>query len=414
MTLAAALSLAACRDDAPNPNPAITTTTTTATAATSTAAPTASTLPPAPPAVPSAATPATSAELPKPPEDHDASRSAAIWRPTHVGFAPKSDALVATGDGKALLVTSLRSTPRVVPLPSEAPVMAAAFLVTGERLALWRSDGSVALVDGDGTALSELPKPTTVDTTSDWTLRWSGDGRWLAGAEGEHVHVWKVSDGVLHQSLQARAFNLGFGYDGHRLAAATTFAAWVWDAHTGRLLEERSTRTGGTFGTEVSPDANWVASAEVDGHGATLYKTRPWQLETVLVSDTTCDAHIAVSFSSDSRHVFAHGGGRWVRGYRVDTKLPFMSFDFPHPGSWSRVSDDGKTVLVAADDGARIYDVPGKQLRATIEGSFETIAATLSPDGRFAAAADTAQGLRLWSTADAKLLLAVPFGDESR
>jgi eukaryotic-like serine/threonine-protein kinase len=149
----------------------------------------------------------------------------------------------------------------------------------GEKKALaYSPDGRLLLCTGeDGTRIDIWDTQTnrrsaslTGHKGSVFSVAFSGDGRLLASASGDHtVRVWDVAAAKCVSVLTGhtdQVFSAVFHPDGKRLASAgRDRAIWLWDVATGRDVARLEGHTNYIFSLAFSPDGTSLASGSGDG-----------------------------------------------------------------------------------------------------------------------------------------------------
>lgn len=128
-------------------------------------------------------------------------------------------------------------------------------------------------------------------------------GRLATGDDQGLVHVWRVSDGVLIDSIEhlAGASSLSFSPDGERLAVGLTDGdVSVFDLQENRVVLALNGLTAGrVHALAFDPRRDWLAAASQDGN-LYLWDLGSGTLEQILTSQVEDELH-AVSYSRDGR-----------------------------------------------------------------------------------------------------------------
>ena len=103
-----------------------------------------------------------------------------------------------------------------------------------------------------------------------YSVAFSGDGRLLASASGDHtVRVWDVAAAKCVAVLTGhtdQVFSAVFHPDGKRLASAgRDRAIWLWDLATGQEVARLEGHTNYVFSLAFSPDGTSLVSGSGDG-----------------------------------------------------------------------------------------------------------------------------------------------------
>ena len=238
------------------------------------------------------------------------------------------------------------------------------------------------------TPTPQPPSPITPQNTSQlqtvklfryspWDLvlaaAWSPDGRWLAAAAGEHVHLYdgRTLEQAADLDVGVWANSLVFyQYDGlTRLAlAAKDGSLQAWEIPQGRQIFSFAAHRKGANSLAVSPDGSRLAST---GNDAIV---RLWDLATLESQLQATPQPLAELI-----------GGAFA--------VPAIRF-----------SPDGS--LLASVDGhvVRLRQVATQQLVHTLYGENSIFDIAFSPDGRWLAGGQIGDTLRLWDTASGETL----------
>lgn len=290
---------------------------------------------------------------------------------------------------------------------------------TGSAISAWattRDPANVALLERTGRltvwdatrgALVRSwarPAPSEPDYTA---VALSRDGARIAVATDGLV-VLDVASGEqrFQKDLPSPAFGMGFTGDVVGVTSNNT-KVLAWIVESGAAAGSESFATGGTFGVAISPDARWAAGGAVDGHGLQVADLRGTGTLRQLVGDTTCDAHIAPAFSADSRHVYALGGSKWIKGFDTGTWAPYASYYAPAGRLIDAHADDLSRVLTRDAEGAdpRVIELASHR-EVRLAGADREASFAMSSDGtRVVAHARAA--VQVWNATDGALVYRV-------
>jgi WD40 repeat protein len=219
-------------------------------------------------------------------------------------------------------------------------------------------------------------------------VAWSGDGRLLASASFEfagskddrvkvltgnlkpagEVKLWDAAMGKETFRVRGpveRATSLALSPDGQRLSL-THFSGLVtvWDTARGQLLYTLRGRNSTGEATAFSPDGRLVAAV-----GTRLEPARFWDTASGMEVLTLRGVQECLAFSPDRRHVATGWPGCTVKVWDLDTGQDCL-----------RLRSDRSVILNAA----------------------------LSPDGRRLASLDNDYHLKVWDTADGRVIFSRP------
>ena len=175
-----------------------------------------------------------------------------------------------------------------------------AYSPDGQLLVSGSSDETIKLWRRDGTFVKSLSIPYNINAqlTDVRSVAVSPDGKLLAvgvqlfnGVSQTYtgaVQVWRISDGVLAQTLTGYGSggitvtgvsSVAFSPDGQYLASGSSDRlVKVWRVANGTLVTSRSDHTQRVNAVAFSPDGQRLASAS-DDMTAKLYRTSDWGVE---------------------------------------------------------------------------------------------------------------------------------------
>jgi WD40 repeat protein len=258
-------------------------------------------------------------------------------------------------------------------------------------------------------------------------VAYSPDGSRLAAAgEAGVTKLWDVVSGrelaVMHEPgvdgrspMDRRRVNrLAFSPDGKLLATATQFVR-LWDASTGKEVpfpdEVGESRYLGIVFTPDGKRLIVTRSGKVGQQGAPYvlaWNRRTKKIEQPFVEADDVAEAVAISAAADLLAVSLGLTGNRVRLWGLKSKkeqatlqLPQMAFSFQSATvKGMAFSPDGRTLAVAGNWYAFVWDVPSRKLRASLrrDRTFgtETHAVAFSHDGRVLATASLDGLIRLY------------------
>ncbi len=273
-----------------------------------------------------------------------------------------------------------------------------AFAPDGAHLATGGADGTVRIWD---TIAASPPVVLPSHEGEAYGVAYSGDGALLASGGADRRII--VRDAVSHEVLREitghgdTVADIAFSPSGDRLASASLDGAVrIWDVGTGALLETLDSGNDKTWDVAFAPDGHHVLVGRWNGdvelwalggggrrvigrHGSNVY---------------------TVAVSPDGRFAASGGTNREVRLWTTTPSVPEVP-ERGHAGAVIAMTFDatgGQIVSGGGDHRIHTWDVlTGAQTDTVIEEGFSPFSMASSPDGRWLAATDHANGdLWLW------------------
>jgi len=244
-----------------------------------------------------------------------------------------------------------------------------------------------------------LPKDAKWDPKG--VLALSRDGSRIAHASSRLV-VWDAADGKEISSMPRE-------FSASGLSVTPTEVGMIgngqmvesWTLPSAKKSGEATFATGGTFGVALSSDLKWAAGAAIDGHGMQVSAVRGSGEVRQLVDGTDCAHHISVSFSPDSRYVYAHYGQARVKGFETGTWRPYASYSATEGRMIASLAGDlGRVVTTASDgDPAPAVVAVSTQKSTPLERPFASPTSTyaINDEGSLILASDETLEVRVWS-----------------
>jgi WD40 repeat protein len=213
---------------------------------------------------------------------------------------------------------------------------------------------------------------------------------------------------------------LGFLPDGKTLVAAVaqSHAVQLWEAPTGKLLREISTKPLSIRGFALSPDGKYFAVGGFMpdvGNLPTQGAVGVWdvssgkQMRTLERSDRGVD-HCSMAFTPDGRLLASLGDSGILRIEEIATGLELLRHQFPRDIlARLALSPDGKTLAVSSGPNTRRLYLwnwqAAEEPRALKVPDRVGRSLAFSPDGkRLAEAGDIGRLIRVWDVASGRLL----------
>jgi eukaryotic-like serine/threonine-protein kinase len=290
-----------------------------------------------------------------------------------LAFSPDGERLASADDQGAVRVWEARSgrllqvfTEHQRPNRSENPIGGVAFVgprsiasLANRELKIWRSDS--------GRVQRSVSLPDSAWTTGGLTLRL--DGRQLAFADREHIHLVEAATGAISASWQEpRAQKLAFDPQGRRLAAAYQFDIHgelkVFDVATQKtLLHQRVepeafslfTTGWGLVAIAFSPDGKRIVAGGNVGPGR-VFDSRSGKQVLELAGHTYTIMDVA--YSPDGSRIATASYDHTVKLWDAQTGREVYTFrDFETPVLALAFSPDASRLVAAGHDGTvRIWE----------------------------------------------------------
>lgn len=266
----------------------------------------------------------------------------------------------------------------------------------------------------DRRLILETPLPMKQYTPWDLVLAlaWSPDGKLLAVSAGEQVYLYATGSyqetGKIETGVWSPA--LAFSPDGRSLVTGSRDGSIrLWDPSTGALQRSFSSHPKGVNSLDFSPDGRWLASSGNDG------MVRIWDLasgEPVSQLIGGVYAVPAVAFNPDGERL-ATADGRNLRLREVETgrlaltlqgSESFFTLDFSPDGRWLAAGDSANGVQVWDTGSGELFQTMAGHAGRPDRSSGLVWKVAFSPDGAYLASAGGDATLRLWEVATGDLL----------
>ncbi|MGH9362965.1 MAG: c-type cytochrome domain-containing protein [Thermoanaerobaculia bacterium] len=298
--------------------------------------------------------------------------------------------------------------------PSFAPVLAVAGNRQGSRLAVGRGAAVEVLRAENGGWKSEVVLEGSGDLVQ--CLAFSPDGALLAAGGYREVLLWESGGWKLKRALPGfldRVLAIDFSPSGDLLAAGgglptQSGEVQVWQPRTGKLMRRiPDPHTDTVLGLDFSPDGERVATGAADKmvHLFELGSARR------LARFEGHTHHVlAVAFSPDGKRLLSAGAEGKIKSWNLEKS---ESKDWNGHGKAVTAlafSPDGKFAASASGDRTlRIWNPEnGGQVRAHGEARDYLYALALFGEGKLLAAAGRDPVVRVYTTAEAKLVYPSP------
>jgi eukaryotic-like serine/threonine-protein kinase len=208
-------------------------------------------------------------------------------------------------------------------------------------------------------------------------VAFSPDGRHLASAALDRtIRIWSVPDGRLVADLgpvRHPAHALAFHPDGKRLVTGHADAGVrCWDLESHACL---STTSGGST---PEPENSVVVDLRVTGEGDVVYAVAP---DGVRLRHLTRPLPIVLEhewgehpyaydavFDPSGRVLFTAGWSGTVRVWDAATRQPIAVLACPVSASWSRLSRDGRHLVISSQEGYGTHILRSWDVRTLVAG----------------------------------------------
>jgi WD40 repeat protein len=252
-------------------------------------------------------------------------------------------------------------------------------------------------------------------TDSPHGLAFSKDGRLLAVAEGlpntwGAVRVFDKDSGQLSMSFQEPKevlYALAFHPDGKLLAAGGADATvYVWSMDEKKLVASLKEQGEWVQGVSWSANGKFLAAASAD-KTAQVWEVPSWK---PLSKMQQTESVYAAAFSPDGELVALAVGGPEDRAVRIrrrdnaqEVRVMDLAASLPLDAVWC--PKPNRIYVPASDKSIKVFDGGNFNLVANLTGHADWVyRVALSPDGTKLASASADGSVKLWSTADNRLL----------
>jgi WD40 repeat protein len=230
-------------------------------------------------------------------------------------------------------------------------------------------------------------------------IAFSPNGQLLASPSRRFINIWKVSDGILVNQMDAFAYSSGLAFspDGRLLASGDSDGIRVWRMDTGGPMYSMdfNSPSGGYPRVAFSPDGNLLAIASHET--PKIMKINDGSLRSM--EDPHTGGAMSVSFSPDSKLLASASSDGKINIWNVSDGILTNSLDGHTDQAFSAsFSPDGSILASGSKDNTvRLWSVADGALKLTLEGhEFAITSVAFSPDGKLLAFASIDGTINLW------------------
>ena len=279
------------------------------------------------------------------------------------------------------------------------PVTPVAWSADNSHMATGTADGMLRLFNVN---IGESVE-TKAHSSAITSLAFSADGATVAtGGADTTVRLWNIATGeAINQALQARApvTSVAFSRDSRRLVIGSRNGiVQQWDINTGKTIgPPMAGHEDEITSAAFSPDSAYILSASSDA------SLRLWDAKTGEAVGSPMRGHAgpvnSVAFSADGAQVVSGGADGTLRFWETRADASALTLFNSTNGTNDAVfSPDGKKVLTAAGNTARVWDAGnGEALGAAMAHQGTVLDVAFSPDGSRVATASADGQARLWN-----------------
>jgi WD40 repeat protein len=329
-----------------------------------------------------------------------------------VGFGENENHVVSLGEDRWLRAWNVAEGAQIqATYIARARIRAVALTPVGRRLAVASEGGGESYVSVWAYDTGELVQEFATHGRPARSLAFSPDGRDLAVAEARgQIRILRLVDEQLRQAIEGPVAAdplVTFDRDGRRLAAVLSDGCIaIWDVATGTRLRVLRGHAEPVLSLSFDPQGNFLAATNYGE--LCFWNTHCAQGSRMLAGGTTPVHALAVAREGDLvAAAFADGTIRFwdpaseeLRSTIAGNGQPVWSVDF---------SPDGRQIVTAGEDSARVYDVAsGRQMREFTEHTRPLRSAVFAPDGRRIASAGLDRVVRVWDASSGQVQASFP------
>jgi WD40 repeat protein len=371
-----------------------------------------------------------------------------------VKFHPDNKQLLTSGRDETVKLWQIQDQNRQIQFVrslkgTSTDILSLNFSADGDRIALASQDGSIQILNSDGTLEMKLgghtdgifdvnfspdgqyllsaSKDRTVrlwdlkatllntlygHTSSIWSVAFSPDGKMFAsGSVDKTIRLWNA-DGTYRQELKGHedtVYGVSFNYDGTKLITASDDkTVKIWNSATGKLLHSLNIHGAKLIYATFSPDQKILATLGWD------QKIKLWKWNN---SDNPQLLHVleghtgtvwSIAFSPDSQSLASTSNDRTVKIWNVNSGQNIYTMEAHSNGGLAvAYSPDGKQIGSAGKDGnLKLWNAQTGAIEQVISVKADSwiFGMAFSPNGNAIATANADKTIKIMDRASGRIL----------